>query len=259
MKLGENSEDRQYHIALSRGEAGGYAMLPGDPGRVEKIAELLDGPEFIAQNREFRTFAGTLSGERVCVTSTGIGGPSAAIAMEELIKCGAHTFIRVGTCGGMQPQVRAGDLVIASAAIRGDGASREYLPDGYPAVADFDVVSALRKASGALGMRRHIGVVQSKDSFYGQTEPESMPMRDFLSGRWQSYIRAGCLASEMEAATLLSVGLARRVRVGVVLTTIWNPELTESGLDASQNFDTEGAIRCAVDAMKLLIEADKTL
>jgi len=257
MKLGENREDRQYHIALARGEIGGYAILPGDPGRVKKIAELLDDPEFIAENREFRTFSGTLSGERVCVTSTGIGGPSSAIAMEELTRCGVHTFIRAGTCGGMQPEVRAGDLVIVSAAIRGDGTSREYLPDGYPAAADFTVLSALRGAAVALGTRYHIGVVQSKDSFYGQTEPESMPMREFLNARWQSYVRAGCLASEMEAATLLSVGLARRVRVGAVLTAVWNPELVNSGQDASQNFDSENAIRCAIEAMRLLIAADR--
>ena len=253
MKLGENSENRQYHIALASGETGGYAILPGDPGRVDRIAAELDSPKLIAQNREFRTFSGTLLGERVCVTSTGIGGPSAAIAMEELIKCGVDTFIRVGTCGGMQPCVKAGDLVIASAAIRGDGTSREYLPEGYPAAADIEVVTALRSAADALGFRHHTGVVQSKDSFYGQTEPESMPMREFLSDRWQSYIRAGCLASEMEAAALLSVGQVRRARVGVVLTAIWNPELVNSGEDASQRFDSEGAIRCAVEALKRLI------
>ena len=253
MTLGVNSENKQYHIALAPGEAGEYVILPGDPGRVEEIARELKDPAFVAENREYRTYAGEIAGKRVCVTSTGIGGASAAIAIEELVKCGVHTFIRVGTCGGMQPDVLPGDVVIAAAAIRAEGTSREYLPDGYPACADFSVVDALRRAAVDSGLRYHIGVVHSKDSFYGQTEPDTMPAAARLKERWDMYIRSGCLASEMEAAALFSVGQIRRVRVGAVLTVIWNPELQKAGVDQTEYHSNDRAISCAVRAIETLI------
>ena len=256
MALGANEKNKQYHIALSPDQAGAYAILPGDPGRVEEIAGELDNPVFVAENREYKTYAGTLAGRRVCVTSTGIGGASAAVAIEELVKCGAHTFIRVGTCGGMQRDVLPGDVIIASAAVRAEGTSDEYLPAGYPACADFTVTDALRRAAGASGLRCHTGVVHSKSSFYGQTEPDSMPTAEFLKTRWDTFIRAGCLASEMEAAALFSVGLVRRVRVGAVLTVIWNPELHKTGDALPEYMSSDRAIKCAIGAIKLLIEAD---
>ena len=257
MLLGSNKENAQFHIALSPGQAGEYAILPGDPGRVGDIARQLDKAAFVAENREFRTYAGRLAGKRVCVTSTGIGGASAAIAIEELVKCGVHTFIRVGTCGGMQPDILPGDVVIASAAVRAEGTSDEYLPQGYPACADFETIAALRYAAVSARLRYHIGVVHSKDSFYGQTEPESMPMPDRLKERWNAYMRSGCLASEMEAAALFSVGLVRKVRVGAVMTVIWNPELYKDGTNQNEYFDNDRAVTCAVGAIKALIEAGK--
>ena len=139
-----------YHIQVAPGEVGRYVILPGDPKRCEKIARHFDDAKLIADNREFTTYTGTLDGVKVSVTSTGIGGPSAAIAMEELKRCGADTFIRVGTCGGMALDVKGGDLVIATGAIRAEGTSREYAPIEFPAVADFDVVCALTEAGQAL-------------------------------------------------------------------------------------------------------------
>jgi len=253
MQLGTNESNRQFHIAISPGQAGEYAILPGDPGRVEEIARRLTKPVFVAENREYKTFAGELAGKRVCVTSTGIGGASAAIAVEELIKCGVNTFIRVGTCGGMQPDVQPGDVVIASAAIRAEGTSREYLPDGYPACADFDVTIALRHAAEASGLRYHTGVVHSKDSFYGQTEPDTMPTAGRLNANWNMYVCSGCLASEMEAAALFSVGQVRRVRVGAVLTVIWNPELQKTGVNQLEYHSNDRAITCAISAIETLI------
>ena len=253
MLLGSSSGNKQFHIALSPGDVGEYAILPGDPGRVEEIAAQLKNPVFVAENREYRTYAGELAGGRVCVTSTGIGGASAAIAIEELVKCGVHTFIRVGTCGGMQPCVLPGDVVIASAAIRAEGTSAEYLPRGYPACADFEVTSALRLAAEKAGLRYHTGVIHSKDSFYGQTEPDSMPTAARLKEHWNMYIRCGCLASEMEAAALFSVGLVRRVRVGAVLTAIWNPELHKAGTEQSEYNSNDRAISCAIGAVKELM------
>jgi uridine phosphorylase len=252
MALGANDVNTQYHIALSPGQVGEYAILPGDPGRVEEIARRLDNPVFVAEKREYKTFAGELAGKRVCVTSTGIGGASAAIALEELVKCGVHTFIRVGTCGGMQQDILPGDIIIAAAAIRAEGTSDEYLPHGYPALADVNVTSALQQTAIAAGLRYHTGVIHSKDSFYGQTEPDSMPTAELLKGRWNSYIRAGCLASEMEAAALYSVGLVRRVRVGCVLTVIWNPELHKAGISQTEHHNNERAITCALSAIEPL-------
>ena len=254
MALGANEMNKQYHIALAPGQVGEYAILPGDPGRVEEIACRLGDPVFVAEKREYKTFAGNLAGKRVCVTSTGIGGASAAIAIEELIKCGVHTFIRVGTCGGMQLNVLPGDIVIAEAAIRAEGTSDEYLPQGYPACADISVINALQRSAVASGLRYHTGVVHSKDSFYGQTEPDSMPMAEHLKERWSIYIRSGCLASEMETAALFSVGLVRRVRVGCVLTVLWNPELNKAGVSQTQYLDNERAITCALGAIETLIK-----
>jgi len=253
MALGANELNKQYHIALTPGQVGEYAILPGDPGRVEEIARKLSKPIFVAENREYKTYAGGLAGKRVCVTSTGIGGASAAIAIEELVKCGVHTFIRVGTCGGMQPDVLPGDVIIAAAAIRAEGTSNDYLPDGYPASGDINVISALKQTAISAGFRYHTGVVHSKDSFYGQTEPDSMPTSELLKECWGSYIHAGCLASEMEVAALYSVGLVRRVRVGAVLTVIWNPELHKAGVSQTQYYNNDRAIACAIGAIEKLI------
>jgi len=254
MTLGANENNKQYHIALSPGQAGEYAIIPGDPGRVEEIARRLKNPVFIAENREYKTYVGQLEGTDVCVTSTGIGGASAAIAIEELIKCGVHTFIRIGTCGGMQPDVLPGDIIIATAAIRAEGTSREYLPGGYPACADPDVIAALRRTAATAGLRCHAGIVHSKDSFYGQTEPDTMPTAGRLKEKWDMYIRSGCLASEMEAAALFSVGQVRRVKVGAVLTVIWNPELQKTGAEQTEYHSNDRAISCAIGAIETLIK-----
>lgn len=256
-------ENIQFHLKTTAEQVGKYVILPGDPGRVEKIAKYLDDAQFIASNREYTTYTGTLLGEKVSVVSTGIGGPSAAIAVEELIRCGAHTFIRVGTSGGIDIKVVGGDLVVASGAIRGDGTSREYIPEEYPAVADFDVVSSLKKAADSLSTNElgngcHVGVVQSKDSFYGEIEPEKMPIAEHLVNRWEAYARCGCLTSEMEAATIFSVAIARHVRAGAVLTALWNVERSKAGLPDPVCHSSERAIKCAVEAIKILIESDKS-
>ena len=249
----------QFHIKTTTNDVGKFVILTGDPGRVGLIAKHLDSPVEVAYNREYRTHTGFLCGEKVSVASTGIGGPSAAIAVEELVRCGAHTFIRVGTSGGMALEVIGGDLVIPTAAVRGDGASKEYLPPDYPAAANFGVTAALKTSAERLsensdGKRFHIGVIQSKDSFYGETEPETMPVSKFLVDRWEAYLKCGCLTSEMECATIFSVALARGVRAGAVLTAIWNVERTAAGLSNPIHNDSARAIECAVGAMKLLLE-----
>ncbi len=251
------SDNKEYHIGLKKGDAGRYVILPGDPGRCEKIASRFESPVFIGSNREYTTYTGTLCGEKVSVVSTGIGGPSAAIALEELVHIGADTFIRVGTSGGMQPEVEAGHLVIASGAIRLDGTGREYAPIEYPAVADFAVTNALYEAARSLGMTTHLGVVQCKDSFYGQHSPETMPVSQKLKEDWDAWIKCGALTSEMESATLFIVGAVRRVRVGSVLAVIGNQTRREMGLPETLCHDTDYAVDTAVEAIKILINQDK--
>ena len=249
--------EKEYHVNLTKGDVGEYVILPGDPGRCEKIAQYFDNPVLVANNREYVTYTGTLNGVKVSVTSTGIGGPSAAIALEELVHCGAHTFVRVGTSGGMQKEVLGGDVVIATGAIRLDGTSKEYAPIEYPAVANFDVVMALKESAKELNHPYHVGVVQCKDSFYGQHSPESMPIASELQNKWEAWIRTGALTSEMESATLFIVGSIRRVRVGAVLLVVANQTRRALGLEDIQVHDTEAAIKVAINALKKLIAEDK--
>ena len=254
--------DLQFHLKVTPDQVGKYAILPGALERVPEIAKYLDNAEQTACNREYNIYTGTLLGEKVSVVSTGIGGPSTAIAVEELVRCGVHTFIRIGTCGGMNLKVSGGDIVIGSAAIRGDGTSREYMPEGYPSVADYEVLDALVTAAKKLSAKEegnnfHVGVVQSKDSFYGQVSPDTMPMSDYLDKRWEAYVKLGCLASEMEAATLFAVAQTRNVRAGAVFHAIWNLERCKAGIPDNESHDTDRAIRCSVEAIKLLIERDR--
>ena len=247
----------QYHLGLKAGDAGRYVILPGDPKRCEKIAAYFDDPELIADSREFVTWTGTLEGERVSVTSTGIGGPSASIAMEELVRCGADTFVRVGTCGGMDIDVKSGDLVVATGAVRNEGTSREYAPIEFPAVADFEVVSALSEAAEKSGCGWHRGIVQCKDSFYGQHEPELMPVSYELEQKWQAWLRLGCKASEMESAALFVVADYLRVRCGSVFLVVANQEREKAGLFNPVEHDTDAAVRCGVEALRILIRRDR--
>lgn len=249
-------EGYEYHVNLKKGDVGKYVILPGDPKRCAKIAAYFDDAQMVADSREYVTYTGYLDGVKVSVTSTGIGGPSAAIAMEELVNIGADTFIRVGTCGGMQPEVLSGDLVIATGAVRAEGTSREYAPIEYPAVADFGVVNALVKAAENSKLRYHVGVAQCKDSFYGQHDPSSKPAFADLESKWEAWKRMGCLASEMESAALFIVAGYRRVRCGSIFLTVANQERERLGLDNPVVHDTDSAIRTAVEALRILIRQD---
>ena len=250
-----HTDQKQYHIAARRGEIGGYCLLPGDPGRCEAIAACLENPYHLTSNREYNVWCGELEGELVTVCSTGIGGPSTAIAVEELAACGAHTFIRVGTCGGIALPVKAGDVVIASGAVRQDGTSREYAPSEFPAVPDTDVLLALTAAAKELRYPYHTGVVQSKDSFYGQHSPLRMPTCGELLAKWEAWKRLGVLASEMEAATLFTVCASLGLSSGAVFLCVWNQERFAAGLDtdAAEVHDTQKAIETAILALRRLI------
>lgn len=299
MKNYSEDASKQYHTQLGEGDVGRYVLLPGDPKRCAKIARYFDHPRQVADSREYVTYTGTLEGVKVSVTSTGIGGPSTAIAMEELSRCGADTFLRVGTCGGIQPQVRSGDIVIATGAVRMEGTTREYAPIEYPAVASFRVTNALADAAEELGfvceefleyspdrgidwkdvlrnMKNgmadpensgepearnektcHIGVVQCKDSFFGQHEPEDMPVGYELINKWRAWKKMGCLASEMESATLFIVASRLRARAGTCLLVVANQEREKLGWSNPVVHDTEMAIQVAVEALRRLIREDR--
>lgn len=255
--MSNQHDDREHHIQLKKGDVGRYVIMPGDPKRCEKIARHLDNAKMIADNREYITYTGYLDGEKVSVTSTGIGGPSASIAMEELVHVGADTFIRVGTSGGMALQVKGGDVVVATGAIRMDGTGRAYLPIEYPAVANYEIVNALVDAAKEQKKTFHVGVVECKDSFYGQHEPEKKPVSYDLLNRWDAWVKGGALSSEMESATLFVVGSCLRVRVGSVLLACMNQEREKKGMDNPYSTDTEIPIEVAIGAIKKLIAKDK--
>ena len=249
--------EKQFHIHCVEGDVGKYVLLPGDPGRCEAIAQHFDNPVHIGMNREYNIWTGYLLGEKVSVCSTGIGGPSAAIAMEELVNIGADTFVRVGTCGGIHLDVKPGDVVVATGAIRYEHTSMEYAPIEYPAVPNFDVTLALKTASEELGYDTHTGVVQSKDSFYGQHSPEKSPVSYELLQKWESWKRLGVKASEMEGAALFVVANARNVRCGACFHAIWNQERENAGLFMPMSEDTSSAIKVGIEAVKKLILADR--
>lgn len=251
--------EKQYHINMRKGNVGEYCILPGDPGRCEKIAKYFDNSQFVTSNREFTTYTGTILGKKVSVTSTGIGGPSASIAMEELTKLGAHTFVRIGTCGGINLKVKSGDCVVATGAIRNEGTSREYAPIEFPAVADYEVTKALVNACKQLDRVHHYGVVQCKDSFYGQHSPDRMPVSYELNNKWEAWKKLGVLASEMESAALFTVAASLGVRCGSVFNVVWNQERKALGYKENDCHDTSKVIEVAIEAIKQLIKEDENV
>lgn len=254
-----NEMEKQYHINMRKGDVGEYCILPGDPGRCEKIARYFDNPQFVTSNREFTTYTGTLLGKKVSVTSTGIGGPSASIAMEELAKIGVHTFVRIGTCGGIDLKVKSGDCVIATGAIRNEGTSKEYAPIEFPAVADYKVTKSLVDACEKLDNSYHYGVVQCKDSFYGQHSPDRMPVSYELNDKWEAWKKLGVLASEMESAALFTVAAALGVRCGSIFNVVWNQERKALGYEEDDCHDTSKAIEVAIEAIKQLIKEEENV
>jgi len=256
-----NLDGTQHHIHLKAGDIGGYVLLPGDPGRCEVIAKYFDEPQFVAQNREYVTYTGTLLGEKVSVTSTGIGCPSTAIAVEELAAIGAHTFIRVGTSGGIQPGTHTGDVAVVTGAIRDEGTSLHYMPVEFPAVADMDVVLALKAGAERAGIPYRLGITQSKDSFYGEIEPERMPVSEHLLERWKAWVMGGAVCSEMESAVLFILSSMYRKRAsGVMLMSCsmdMAPKTEAEMAEAASLFDIHRAIRTAIEGLKVLIQNDK--
>jgi uridine phosphorylase len=258
--MNQTEEPLQTHLRLRHGDVGRYVLLPGDPGRCELIASFFDNAHFVAANREFTTYTGTLLGEKVSVTSTGIGCPSTAIAVEELIAAGADTFIRVGTSGGMQPYIKSGEVAIITGSIRDEGTTLHYLPVEFPAIADLDVVNAMREGARRAGIPYHVGISQSKDSFYGEVAPGRMPVEDRLKERWKAWVAGGAISSEMEAASIFIIASIYRKRAGGVMLLgagVSDEERTEGSLDEIEHFDVKRAVLVAIEGLKVLIEADR--
>ncbi|WP_281819135.1 nucleoside phosphorylase [Vallitalea longa] len=215
-----NDKGEQYHICCKKGDVGRYVLLPGDPFRTDLIASYLDDAKLVAHNREHKTWTGTLDGVKVSVTSTGMGCPSMAIALEELIHCGADTFIRIGTAGHVCKKSwdESLDGVICTASVRDEGTTRHYIPIEYPAVADRHIVGALADAAKANHLNYIEGIVQSKDSFYGQHDPSGLPNGDILKQRWDAWCNGNVMASEMETAALFVISSIRECRAGAIMS-----------------------------------------
>ena len=256
-----NQDGTQHHIHLKEGNVGGYVLLPGDPGRSEMIAQYFDDPKFVAQNREYVTYTGTLAGEKVSVVSTGIGCPSTAIAVEELIAIGVHTFIRVGTSGGIQPGTKVGEVAIVTGAIRDEGTSSHYMPMEFPAIADTDVVNAMKAGAIRAQIPYRLGITQSKDSFYGEMEPERMPVSARLEERWKAWTMGGAVCSEMESSVIFIISSINSVRAGGVMLMAGSvdtqPNTEEEIQEFNRLFDVNRAISTAVEGLKVLIEQDR--
>lgn len=247
--------ERKYHVGLAPGEVGQYVLIPGDPFRTALIAKHLDDAREVAFSREYRTFTGTLDGVPVSTCSSGIGGPSAAIAVEELSELGVHTFLRVGTCGAAQPGIRMGDLVIATGSVRTEGTPDGYVPKEYPAVASHDLISACVAAAGAAGAPFHTGLIRSVDALYSDLVPDRMPMAEKLTLELKVWERAGIMANDMESATIMVVSSLRRLRAGVILLCV-----DELGAGEIHHLDPslmDRMLTVATDAIRLLIGRDR--
>jgi len=246
--MSEINPDVQYHINLKPGDVGRYVLLPGDPGRVPKIAAFFDEAKEVAFNREYRTYTGFVDGIKISCTSTGIGCPSTAIAVEELIKIGADTFIRIGTAGSLQRAVGLGDVCITTAAVREEGTTRQYVPLSYPAVADLDVTLALREGARKLGLKHHCGIGHCKDAFYIEGE-DTLPIAQENRMKWEAWYKSNVLTTSMEASALFVIASIRKVRAGEILAIIG---LTYDDAPIIAKVGIDEAIRAAIEAVKIL-------
>lgn len=249
-------EQKRMHINLTKKQTPRYVFVPGSIERVEKIAKLLSKPKFVTRKREYLTYEGYIDGQKVLVISTGIGGPSTTICLEELVKNGADTFIRIGSCASVSKEVEIGDVVIPNGAVRMDGASYHYAKKEFPAVPNFQLLTNLVEATNKLGYNPKVGVTITKDSFYTQTEPDSKPIGDELKFRWNSYIKTGATNTAMEEASLFIAGSSLNVRTGSVLVSATNHvNLRDSRLYTEE--DELKAIKVGIEAMRITIKQDK--
>ena len=249
-------DEKKYHVGLAKGDVGEYVLVPGDPFRTPMVAKHLEGAREVAFSREYRTFTGGVDGVPVSTMSTGMGGPSVAIGVEELAELGVHTFLRVGTCGAAQPEIKMGDLVIAIGSVRSEGTPDGYVPKEYPAIASLEVVNALVDAASAAGVPYHVGVIRSVDALYSDLMPERMPRPQHQRDELDMWSRAGILSNDMETSTLFVVSRLRKLRAGTI-----NLCVDELGAGEIHHLDPsymDRMLKVAVDAIRLLIARDKS-
>ena len=249
--------EKKYHVGLGPGDVGDYVLVPGDPFRTPLIAKHLDGAREVAFSREYRTFTGKVDGVVVSAMSTGMGGPSVAIGVEELHELGVHTLLRVGTCGALQPEVKVGDLVIAVAAVRSEGTPDGYVPKEYPAVASLDVVNALVESAQSARVPYHVGVMRSVDALYSDLVPDQMPRPD-LRSELEMWTRAGVVGNDMETSTILTLCSLRSMRGGAVLTVVNEPGEEEIDPARVASLDLSPMFRVAIEAIRGLRPAAAT-
>lgn len=249
---------RMMHIGLCKGDVGRYVFLPGSPERTEKIAKYFENPREIAFCREYRTWVGTLDGEPVAVTSTGIGGPSTAIAMEELYQCGVDTMMRIGSCASTSMKVRQGDIIIPNGAIRMEGVGSHYLPLEFPAVPDFEMMKDIEQAAIQCKLPYHVGVTITKASFYTQSSPETKPIGEELMRRWAVYEKGGAISTSMECAPLFLIGASLGIRTACVMVSATNyKDYDDQGNKQPLKDLEDRAIRVGIEAMRRIIRKDK--
>jgi uridine phosphorylase len=256
----------QYHIKCRKGDVARYVLLPGDPARVKVIASLWDQSRMVAENRQYVTYTGKVSGVDISSTSTGIGSPSVAIAVEELARCGADTFIRVGTCGGQQKNQKIGDITIATGAVRWEGTTRQYVPIEYPAVSTPEVVMALIEAAERIRADYHVGITKSGDSLYAGMAFGGY-QQSWMKNVEADFTRANVISSEMEASTIFTLANLFRLRAGCVCSII-DLVIADEAQKPGQELSVEEAFqpkpeyihracRCAVEAVKILDKWDR--
>lgn len=250
-------EKKMMHLSITKDQIGEYVFLPGSVERAAKIAAYFDNPVKIAHHREYLTYTGTLAGVPVSVTSTGIGGPSSAIAVEELFECGAHTMMRIGSCASTSPKVKVGDVIIPNGAVRMEGTGLHYLPEEFPAIPDYEMLKELEAAARKLNIPYNIGITISKDSFYTEVSPETKPVYQELKSKWEAYEKGGATNSSMECATLFLVAASLGIRMSSVMISATNyKSYTNYHKDYPREWE-DRAIQVGIEAMTQIIKTDR--
>jgi uridine phosphorylase len=257
----------QYHIKCGKSDVARYVLLPGDPARVKVIASLWDESRKVAENRQYVTYTGKVKDVEISTTSTGIGGPSVAIAVEELARCGADTFIRVGTCGGTRTTQKVGDVAIATGAVRWEGTSRQYVLPEYPAFSAPEIVLALMEAAELTGVNYHVGITKTSDNFYSNMGFGGY-RQSWMKDIEKDFSRANVISAEMEAATIFTLANLYGLRAGCICSIIDLIPLMESSGTETQAPSIEEALQpkpefiqaaceCAVKAVQVLSKWDR--
>ena len=249
---------KMMHIAVSEGEVGRYVFLPGSVERAALIAAHFDNAKMLVHHREHLTYVGELDGERVAVTSTGIGGPSAGIAVEELFQCGADTMMRIGSCASTAPHVGIGHVIIPKGAVRMEGTGNHYLPIEFPAVPDYESFKALKHAAIESGYPFDTGITITKDSYYTEVSPETKPVYPELKWKWDAYLKGGATNTSMECSLLFLAGASLGIRMSSVMicATDYNAYSNDDS-DYPRDWE-QRAIEVGIAAMRKLISNDRS-